>query len=119
MRDFHPCTLPYHRWPSLHCASYLGIIEVVATLIEMGGCDINRRDCMGFTPLTHAARQGNEGVVRLLLTRDDINPDKPDNDGRTPLWAASYHGDEGVVKLLLARDNINPSKPNNYDQTPL
>ena len=74
---------------------------------------------MSFTPLTHAARQGNEGVVRLLLTRDDINPDKPDNDGRTPLWAASYHGDEGVVKLLLARDNINPSKPNNYDQTPL
>jgi len=35
----------------LHCASYLGIIEVVAALVEMKGCDINQGDCMGFTAL--------------------------------------------------------------------
>ena len=119
VRYYHPCSLPYHLWPGLHCASYFGIIEVVAVLIERGGCDINESDCMDFTPLIHAAREGNEGVVRLLLTRNDINPDKPDNDGRTPLWWASSNGHEGVVKLLLARDDINPDKPDNNGRTPL
>ena len=115
----HSCSLPYHLWLGLHCASYFGIIEIVTALIERGGTDINESDCMGFTPLTHAARQGNEGVVRLLLTRDDINPDKPDNDGRTPLWWASINGHEGVAKLLLARDDVNPDKPDNNSGTPL
>ena len=117
--ESHFCFRSYHLWPGLHCASYLGIIEIVAALIERGGCDINQSDCMSFTQLIYAARQGNEQVVRLLLTRDDINPDEPDNYGRTPLYWASYNGHEGVAKLLLARDDINPHKPNSSGQTPL
>ena len=119
MGDYHVCSLPYHRWPGLHCASYFGIIEVVAALIERGGCGINESDCMGFTPLMHAARQGNEGVVQLLLAQDDINPDKPDNYGRTPLWRASFNGHEGLVKLLLAQNDVNPEQVNLFGQTPL
>ena len=115
----HSCSLPYHLWPGLHCASYFGIIEVITALIERGSCDINESDCMGFTPLMHAAWQGNEGVVRLLLTRDDINPDKPENDGGTPLWWASCHEHEEVVKLLLARNDVNPNKTNKFSATPL
>ena len=117
--DFHSCSLPYHLWPDLHCSSYFGIIEVVAALMERGGCDINQSDCMGFTPLMHAARQGDEGVAQLLLTRDDINPNKSDNNGGTPLWWASFFGHSGVAKLLLARDDINPDKPDNDGDTPL
>ena len=115
----HSCSLPYHLWPSLHCASHLGIIEVVAALIERGGCDINQSDCMVFTPLMHAAWQGNEGVVKLLLARDDIKPDKPNIDGRTPLWWASSNGHEGLVELLLARNDVNPNKVSKYGSTPL
>jgi len=116
---YHSCSLSYHLWPGLHSASYFGIIEVVAALIEKRGCDINQSDCMGFTPLLHAAWQGNEGVVQLLLTRDDINPDKPDKNGETPLWWASFRGHEGVAKLLLERDDINPDKPDINGGTPL
>jgi len=167
----------------LHCASYFGIVEVVAALMEMEGCNINQRDCMGYTPLMWAAWRGNEGVagmllmrgdvspdrsacggwavpqralcwserlvgyrlvpeyanfhdggqtalilasssgregvVRLLLTRGDVIPDKPDNNGRTALWWASYFENEEVLKLLLARDDVNPDKSDSYGRTPL
>jgi len=83
---FHPST--NHLFPGLHCASYFGIVEIVEALIEMHGCDINQRDCMGLTSLIHAAREGNVDVVRLLLTRDGINPDMACEDGRTPLSGA-------------------------------
>ena len=57
--------------------------------------------------------------MRLLLTRDDINPDMQDHDGQTPLWCASLNGQEGVVKLLLTRGDVNPHKLNTDCQTPL
>ena len=117
--SFHSCSLPHHLWPSLHYASYFGIDEVVAALIEKKSCDINRSDCMGFTALMWAARQGNEGVARILLARDDLNSDKPDDNGQTPLKCASSEGHEGVVKLLLARNDANPDKLDMHGETPL
>ena len=119
IRGYNPRPSTYHLFPGLHCASYFGLDEAVAALIEMQGCDINQRDYLGFTPLIWAARQGNQGAAMLLLTRDDINPDKPDNDGGTPLWWASRNGHEGVVRVLLARDDVNPEKPDSYGQAPL
>ena len=109
---------PY-LFTGLHCASYFGIIEVVTSLIEMKNCHINQRDCIGHTPLMWAARQGNEEVVGLLLTRGDVVPDEPDNDGRTALSWASSLGYEKVVRLLLARGDVNPDKVDNYGQTAL
>ena len=114
----HSCPLPHHVWPSLHCASYFGIVEVVAGLIEMEGCDVNQSDCMGSTALLWAAQQGNEGVVKLLLARNDVNPDKPNNEGKTPLWIACHNGHSGVVKLLLARSDVNINKLDNIYRTP-
>ena len=73
---------------------------------------------MGYTPLALAAGDGHEEVVRILLERDDIDPDKPDQDGRTPLWWAAWVGQEGVVKLLLGRDDVNPDKPDKSGLTP-
>ena len=109
----------YHLFPGLHYASYFGLDEVVAALIEVQGCDINQQDCKGFTPLMWAAHEGNQGTVMLLLTRDDINPDKANSNDQTPLWWASAKGHGGVVRLLLARDDVNPDKPDNDGCTPL
>jgi len=117
--SFHNCSLPHHLWPSLHSASYFGIDDVVAALIERKGCDINQKDCMGFTALRWAVQQGNEGVVKLLLAQKGVDPDQPDPDGKTALWVASYYGHEGVAKLLLARKEINANKASNDGRTPL
>jgi len=119
IRGSHSCSLPHHLWPGIHYASYFGIVEIVATLIEMEGCDTDQSDCMGFTALMWAARQGNEAVVEFLITEGDVNPNKPDNSGQTPLWNASENGHEGVVKLLPERGDISPDKPDNGGRTPL
>ena len=103
----------------LHCICFLGIIEIVASLVEIEGCDINQMDSRGSTPLHWAARSGQEGMVKILLERYDVNPDKPDNGGRTPLWDAAFYGHEGVVKILLERDDVNPNKLDEYGQSPL
>ena len=133
----------------LHCASYFGIVEVVAALTEMGGCNINQRDCMGYTPLMWAAWRGNEGAVEILLKRGDVSPNKSTRGGlavprRAPCWReklvgypiapevailhvggqtalslASASGREGVVRLLLTRGDVDPDKSDNNGRTAL
>ena len=103
----------------LHCASLFGIDEIVAGLVEVEGCDINQNDCAGNTPLVWAARNGHEGVVKILLGQDDISPDKPGEGGQTPLYCATKKGHEGVVKILLGRRDVNPNKIDLWAETPL
>jgi len=67
----------------LHCASLYGIVEIVASLIDVGGCDANQRDCMGSTPLVWAALNGHEEVVEILLGRNNVDPNKWGSYGRT------------------------------------
>ena len=117
---YHSCSLPHHLWSGLHCAAYFGITEVVATVIGGKGYDINQSDCMGYTALAWSAAQGNEEVVQLLLSRNDVNANKVGSRyGQTPLWSASSNGREGVVRLLLARNDVNANKPNSNGETPL
>ena len=63
------------------------------------------------TPLSWAAGDGHEGIVKLLLERKDVNPNTLDEDSRTPLWRAAQKGHEGLVKLLLNRKDVNPDTP--------
>jgi len=109
---------PY-LFSGLHCASLFGIVGIVACMVEMEGCDINRIDFMGNTPLHWAAGRGREGVVKIILRRGDVNPDKADNCGRTPLLWAAHNGHEEVVKILLGRADVDPNKPDIYNRTPL
>jgi len=103
----------------LHCASFFGIAEVVAGLIEMGCYDINGQDFAGYTPLTWAARNGHEEVVKLLLGREEVDPDKPDFEGQSPLSLAAWDGRERVVEILLGREEVDPDKPCAHGMTPL
>ena len=58
--------------------------------------------------------------MRLLLKRDDVNPNISDMVARTALSWAAGNGHEGIVKLLLERKDIDPNAPSGrYDQTPL
>ena len=107
------------QFSALHHASFLGISEVVATLIEMKCCDANRGDFGGRSPLSWAARNGHEEVVEILLGQEAVNPNKPDSDGQTPLSYAAQMGHEGVVKILLEQEEVNRNKPDNSGQTPL
>jgi len=104
---------------SLHCASFFGIVEIVASLVEAEFCDINQADCTGSTPLAWAASNGHEEVVKILLGRNGVDPGKPDGNDRTPLLSAAENGHGGVVEILLRRDDVNPDKPEWCGRTPL
>ena len=118
-RPFHVNFREISLFSSLHCASFFGIVEIVAGLVEVKGCDINQTDCTGSAPLIWAAFNGHEGVVKILLSRDDVNPDQRGMYNRTPLWGAAFYGHEGVVKMLLGRHDINPDTPDGSNRTPL
>jgi hypothetical protein len=48
-------------------------------------------------------------VVKLLLERNDVDPDT-NADGDTPLTVAVDNGYEEVVRLLLGKDNVDPNR---------
>ena len=68
-------------------------------LIELGA-DVNKRRDNGVTPLSIAALEGHEAVVRALLELGaDLN-ETEDNGGR-PLYMAAQNGHEAVVRMLI------------------
>ena len=81
---------------NLHCASFFEIDEIIAGLVKVEDCEVNKRDCMGNTSLTWDARGGHEG----LLGRGDVNPDKRNNDGET-----SLHGFYSIFTTLVYAKN--------------
>ena len=53
------------------------------------------------------AIEGHVGVVKILLEREDVNPNiAAILNGRTPLSHAAGRGHEGIVKMLLDRNDI-------------
>ena len=103
----------------LHCASFFGIVEVVATLIEIERYDVNEGDTRGSTPLAWAARNGHDEVVKMLLGRREVYPNEKDFSSLTPLAYAAWEGHAGVVRILLGHEGVNPDKPDFDGRTPL
>jgi len=100
---------PLIGFTGLHCASVFGITEIATSLMDQPNCDLNKRDSLGVTPLIWATICGQEEVVKMLLERRTISPDKPDRDlRRTALSWASAIGHEGLVRLLLERASAKP-----------
>jgi ankyrin repeat protein len=95
--------------------------SVAEQLVRHSELNPNILGSLGWTPLGHAARDGNLEMVKLLLTRQDIclNALGPGED--SPLWLATKCGRTQVVKLLLQqgnRLNIN-SQTNKKNETAL
>ncbi|KAF3942424.1 Inversin [Dactylella cylindrospora] len=85
-----------------HAASR-GQEDIVGLLIETDQVNINLKSGYPGSPLSSAAANGHEGVVRLLLKKGaDI--ESRDDFKRTPLSRAVMNGHEGVVQLLLSRN---------------
>ena len=66
-----------------------------------------------------AAINGKTEIVKLLLTRPDIDINAKDNNGDTPLMLAAINGKTEIVKLLLTRPDIDINAKDNNGDTPL
>jgi len=54
------------------------------------------------------AKNGHDGVVKLLLEREDVDPDRPDKQASTPLSWAAGNGYEGLSSCCWNGKMSNP-----------
>ena len=95
----------------LHGAAFLGVAGAVPSVLGMKKWDVNAADCTGMTALTWAAGRGHEEVVKMLLEREDVNPNQADTQyDRTPLSWAAHRGHGAIAKMLLEREGVNPDQ---------
>ncbi|KAF5239238.1 hypothetical protein FANTH_10040 [Fusarium anthophilum] len=98
-------------------AAYFGLSKTLLTLLENGHL-ADSRGVSCWTPLSYAARYGHEDVVRLLLSRGDIDTNSEDTVYKeTPLSWAAKNGHATIVQLLLEKEGI--SADHKGQQTPL
>uniref|UniRef100_A0A4W3KB52 Ankyrin repeat and sterile alpha motif domain containing 1A n=1 Tax=Callorhinchus milii TaxID=7868 RepID=A0A4W3KB52_CALMI len=64
------------------------------------GPNVNCVDSSGYTPLHHAALNGQKEVVEMLL-KNEASTNIADNKGCYPLHLAAWKGDAQIVKLLI------------------
>jgi len=82
----------------------MGNEAAVKLLLGWDNINVNLEDQDRRTPLSWAAGNGFEGVVKQLLPQENIN--LKDSYGRTVLYCAASKASKGVVKLLLAQPYI-------------
>ena len=81
---------------------------------------MNSRDKDGCTPLHIAAMQENgHYMMRILVTRKDINVNATDNSGRTPLPYAAANNNILSLTMLLECNDIDVNLQDTNNESPL
>jgi hypothetical protein len=101
----------------LHLAAYFGVDKAIQDLLDSNNPDLEDSD--GRTPLSHAAENGREAVVKLLLATEKVDINARDNYGQTPFSYAICSGHEAIVQLLLATKRVDADAEDEYGRTPL
>ncbi|EXL66944.1 hypothetical protein FOPG_16911 [Fusarium oxysporum f. sp. conglutinans race 2 54008] len=106
----------------IHLVSQYQLMEPLRVILRranQAGADINARDGSGWTPLSWAAENGHEEVVRLLLGMDKADADPKVNGRGWALltWAArnlwNAFAKLTIVKWLLVTGKADVSLKNN------
>ncbi|KAE8417856.1 ankyrin repeat-containing domain protein [Aspergillus pseudocaelatus] len=119
-----------------------GLVDMVKMALDSQIVNPNGHDREFRTALHHAVGQGREDLVRLLLQRNETNPNLEDSNrnlpifrlllddertsigksnfhGMTPLHVACKHGYLTFVESILAREDVNINALDAACQTPL
>eukprot|EP01125_Pyxidicula_operculata_P012832 TRINITY_DN4229_c0_g1_i2.p1 TRINITY_DN4229_c0_g1~~TRINITY_DN4229_c0_g1_i2.p1 ORF type:complete len:1267 (-),score=345.86 TRINITY_DN4229_c0_g1_i2:121-3921(-) len=84
-------------------ASISGDLDTVKALTKsMGSLEINMNNKRGMNALNCAAREGNEEIVKYLLSFNGIGVNIQDRHGNTPIHYSSYFSYPRILSLLLS-----------------
>ncbi|RAK88850.1 ankyrin, partial [Aspergillus costaricaensis CBS 115574] len=119
-----------HGRSALSLAAEYGTIDVLELLLKQSWSfpclfrttrwiDVNEVDNSGLSPLAHAAYNGNESIVSLLLSKQGIRPDMRAFSGRTPFGYAAGRGHLNIIKMLLATGKVDPDSVDYAGLTPI
>jgi hypothetical protein len=72
----------------LHLSCMLGFVELSTFLIDLG-CDVNKTDRNGFTPLHYASWFNHTAVVKLMLNHGGADPEISNMWNKRPLHLTS------------------------------
>jgi len=103
---------------ALHFAARMGSAQIVGSLLQMPGMEVNVQDDRSFTPLDLAIEKGHVEVVKLLLeytSTSDLER-KHNCSGNTPLHIATKNGHVELTNLLLEHANKLHFNKENADQ---
>ncbi|KAI9754904.1 MAG: hypothetical protein M4579_004504, partial [Chaenotheca gracillima] len=103
---------------ALHFATKFDLPDLTSALL-MDGYPADCKNAEGQTPLSWAAKQGAEAIVRQLVGRADVDVNSKDVLGMTPLSWAAENGHEAVVGLLMERPDLDANSKNLNGSTPL
>ncbi|PCD23153.1 hypothetical protein AU210_014676 [Fusarium oxysporum f. sp. radicis-cucumerinum] len=104
----------------VHIVARHGLTKLLSCLLlDTGKVDIDAKDEKGRTPLSWAAQNGHEAVVKMLLDTGKVDVDAKDEKGWTPLSRAAQNGREAVVKMLLDTGKVDVDAKDEKGWTPL
>ena len=93
--------------------------EVKALLRYNPGLNVNWADENQLTALHCASKQGNVGVMKVLLAHPDINVNCKDDRGHTPISHGCREAHLSVVRELLMDPRVNVTLADSDGRTPL
>jgi ankyrin repeat protein len=102
----------------LHLTAYFGVAEVVKALLHKG-IEADAKSTYCRTPLSYAAENGHDTVIKLLLDTGKVELNSEDQDYRTPLSYAAENGHSTVIKLLLDTGKVDVNSEDQDYRTPL
>ena len=107
-RSTNPDVAEPGRRGGLFAAAFFGKIEAMELLIKDYGFDVNRRDEKQYTPLHHAASQGNIEAINILI-RNGAQKDAVDAYGGTALDMAAANGQVPTLVSLMRNHGMDPN----------
>lgn len=117
-------TVQHHRQITpLHLACEMGKIEMIPTLVQLGGSELEAKDANGFAPV-HFAAINNHSKILILLWQLGANLRAGDNNDRTPLQLIQNRNDPlarqcvAVLEKFSAIDSKNLISPPDYINFP-
>ena len=117
-RHLYPQASIGWQFLGIHAIAYFGLSEIMAYFLRKKVWQIDLQDLSGRTPLSWAAENGHEVVVRLLIEGNRVDINTKTCMQNTPLLLAAGNGHEAVVRLLIESGRVDINAKDHFGNTP-